>query len=154
MKPSIEHAIVAIALLTCACSSSTGGDVASNDAGKQDDSAIPKLAEITATIRYGGKRSGQLAVAVFTENPPKSRPPVAFDTSEHPSFPVTSMLRDLDPGHYWVIAVLDLPPFTPGAVKPGPEDRVVTSDAIDLASGEDRAVELVIVDADADAGAD
>lgn len=112
----------------------------------------PKLVTVRATVRYEGGRQGPLAVGLFTENPPKTRPPVAFDTTNKPTYPYQAELRGIEPGHYWAFAVIDLPPVVAGAVVPGPEDLVTGSDAIDIGTS-DAEVEIVVRDL-ADAGSD
>jgi hypothetical protein len=114
--------------------------------------ASPKLVKVRATVRYDGGRQGPLAVGLFTENPPKTRPPVAFDTTTKPTYPYTAELRGIEPGHYWAFAVIDLPPVVAGAVVPGPEDLVTGSEGIDIGTS-DAEVEIVVSDL-ADAGSD
>ncbi len=113
-----------------------------------------KLPKVTATQRYTGKK-GPLAVGVFTENPPKSKPPISFDTTNTPTFPYVAELRDIEPGKYWVVAVLDMPPVTPGAVVPGVEDLQASSVEIEVVAGKDVTTEVLLTDkGPADAGAD
>ncbi len=114
---------------------------ATRDAGK----AASKLVTVRATVRYAGSARAPLSVGLFTENPPKTRPPVAFDTSTRPTFPFSAELRDVEPGTYWVIAVLDLPPTSAGAVVLGAEDIQASSEPVVLGST-DGQVDVVLKD--------
>lgn len=115
----------------------------------------PRLPKVTATVRYSGSKKGPLAVGVFTENPPKTKPPISFDTTNTPTFPYVAELRDLEPGKYWVVAVLDMPPVTPGAVVPGVEDLQASSAQIEVVAGKDVTAEVLLIDkGPVDAGAD
>ncbi|MBK7395102.1 MAG: hypothetical protein IPJ34_02060 [Myxococcales bacterium] len=115
----------------------------------------PTFPKVIATVRYTGSKKGPLAVGVFTENPPKTKPPISFDTTNTPTFPYVAELRDIEPGKYWVVAVLDMPPVTPGAVVPGVEDLQASSVQIEVVAGKDVTTEVLLTDkGPADAGAD
>jgi hypothetical protein len=133
-------------LLVCvafaACSSSSSDDTKpqsdsptttpTGDAGARAPAA---LGTIRARVHYTGTVDGPLSVAVFTENPPKTRPPVAFSTSKTPSFPFDTEFTGIEPGTYWVFSVLDRPPVSSGTLRPSAEDAVGSSVQIDLAAG-------------------
>ncbi len=154
-----------LAVFATACSSKSddalpgdgGADVAEVAVTKDasGDTSPLALGKITATVNFAGTQKGPLSVGVFSENPPKTRPPVSFDTATTPSFPYTATLRDIEPGHYWVVAVIDLPPLSPGALRPGPEDLLGASMPIDIVGNDTLTTEVVIPDASgADAGHD
>jgi len=152
---------VAAAVLALACSGSSstsradGPDAALSPTSPEAGSpGAVKVGSVRATIRYSGTVQGQLSVGAFRENPPKTKPPVAFDTSKTPSFPYEASLRGIEPGTYWIIAVLDLPPLSPGNVVPGPEDLLGTSEPIQVTGNDALQVEVTIADPIADAGAD
>lgn len=110
------------------------------------DTGATQFASIKVKVRYAGMKKGQLAVAAFVENPPKSKPPVSFDTAENPTFPRDLELRGLEPGTYWVAAVLDAEPYGTGGTKPGPEDIQVMSEAITITGTETKSVEVTLTD--------
>lgn len=153
----------ALASLALGCGSSGSSEpAAGRDASVGDDRSSPeagspsvvKLGSVRATVKYLGSETGQLSVGVFRENPPKTKPPVAFDTSKTPTFPYSASLRGIEAGRYWVVAVLDLPPLTPGNVVPGPEDLVGTSEGFDIVGEGSVEVDLSILDPVRDAGVD
>lgn len=148
---SFKHA--AASLLVCAafvaCSSSTGDGEETKpkndsspttpaaDAGARAPAA---LGTIRARVDYKGTVDGPLSVAVFTENPPKTRPPVAFSTSKTPAFPYDAEFTGIEPGTYWVFSVLDRPPVSSGTLRPSPEDVVGVSAQIELGAGKTESV--------------
>lgn len=133
----------AVLVLGCGASDPATSTDAATDAAAD---AAPRLATVVATVRYGGTQRAPLAVGLFTENPPKTKPPVSFDTTNTPTFPYVAQLRDVEPGRYWVVAVLDLPPTSPGAVTPGAEDLQAISVPIEVERGKDGAVEVTLTD--------
>lgn len=141
----MRGAFLSSCVLAFGCGASepaTSTDAATDGAGD----AAPRLSSVVATIRYAGTQRAPLAVGLFTENPPKTKPPVSFDTTNTPTFPYVAQLRDVEPGRYWVVAVLDLPPVSPGAVTPGAEDLQAISIQIDVERGKDGAVEVTLTD--------
>lgn len=156
-------AALALAATTAACGSSdepkttgpAGADAAGTTADAGADAPAATFATIKARIHYGGSAKGNLAVAAFVENPPKTKPPVSFDTSSAPTFPYDAELTGLEPGTYWIVAMLDLEPFGTGATRPGPEDLTVTSEAITIIGTETKVVEITLPESPAgDAGTD
>ncbi len=124
------------------------------DAGVDAADVAARLPKVTVTVTYTGAKKGPLAVGLFTENPPKTKPPVTFDTTNTPTFPYVAELRDVEPGKYWAVAVLDQAPLTPGAVKPGDEDLQGTSVELDVVSGKDVTATVVLSDKPTDGGTD
>lgn len=152
----MTRALVLAAALLVGC----GGN---DDAPITSDAAVTDTATKETTINVGsvavkviytGSQRGQIAVGAFTEAEPKTRPPASFDTSKTPSFPYSTTLTDLEPGRYWIYAILDLEPFNGTAVKPSAEDLQGHSAAIDVVAGETKTVEVTIAEPPADAGAD
>jgi len=146
------------ALVLTGCSSSDEAPATTTtDTGVTDTSASGSpvtVGKIAVKVSYSGAQKGSLAIGAFTEPEPKTRPPVSFDTSKTPTFPYSATLSDLEPGKYWIVAVIDLPPVSGAAVKPGPEDLQVTSMQVVVVAGETQSVEVTIPDAPPDAGAD
>ncbi len=131
-----------------ACSSDAtvagAGAATADDAGTSTTVASAKTGVVRFTVTRGPGDVAPLTIGAFTENPPKSRPPSVFDTSKAPAYPYAGSLKGLEPGRYWIVAVLDLPPVTLGALKPGPEDILVTSDAIDVVGDDTHDVTLAL----------
>lgn len=94
------------------------------------DGATIALGTIKVKVTYAGTAKGQIALGAFLEPEPKTRPPVAFDTSKTPTFPYAAELRGLEPGTYWIVAVLDREPYSSGAITTGAEDLSVVSDPV------------------------
>lgn len=144
---SVLRLALVAALLGC---SSEGGEApAVTDTGAavtDTASTTATLGKIKVTVRYAGARRGQLAIGAFTEAEPKTQPPVTFDTTKSPVFPYQGELRALEPGTYWVIALLDVEPYSGASVRPGVEDLSATSAAVELKAGDERTVELTIAD--------
>ena len=143
--------VLAVVLVGCGDSSPVS---TVTDAAADTSDAAARLPKVTVTVTYTGAKKGPLAVGLFTENPPKSKPPVKFDTTNTATFPYVAELRDVEPGKYWAVAVLDLPPLAPGAVKPGDEDLQGTSVELDVVAGKDLTTAIVLQDKPADAGSD
>lgn len=118
-------------------------DAAAADAELGPDAAPRLLSDIEVTVEYEGNLAGDLVVGAFHANPPMG-PPLAFQSVTSPTFPVTTTLRDLDPGTYYVIAVLDLPPASPTA--PGPEDIQAASDPMEVDGAEDLELMMTITE--------
>lgn len=144
---SLLRALLGLSIVACA--SSDGGSTPVDDArpatpapSASAPAQRPVLATIKARVRHQGPADGALSVGVFSENPPRSKPPVAFATSKAPTFPFDAELRGIEPGRYWVIAVLDRAPTSSGALRPGPEDVLAASDAIDVTAGASLEVEV------------
>jgi hypothetical protein len=131
-------------LLLGACSG--GAEQGGQPAPQQEpQKKTPTSASIRAKINYAGGKQAPLAVGVFADNPPTSAP-VSFDTTRTPAFPYTAELTAIEPGTWYVIAVLDMPPGGGATLKPGPEDLQVASQKITVAAGDMRDVELTLVD--------
>ena len=154
MPGVIRHSLLASVFVSFAMGCGGTDDAAPTstvDAATSSDTASP-YGKVTVKVNYGGTRKGQIAIGVFTEAEPKSRPPVVFDTSKIPAFPYAATLPELEPGRYWIVAVVDFDPFSGAAVKPGPEDLQATSMPVDVVAGQTKSVELTVSDAPADAG--
>lgn len=149
----LKRALVLAAALLVGCGGSDDVPTTS-DGGVTDTTAKATVGSVAVKVLYAGSKKGQLAVGAFTEAEPKTRPPVSFDTSKTPSFPYSSTLTDLEPGRYWIYAILDLEPFNGTAGRPSAEDLQGHSAAIDVVAGETKSVEVTIDDGPADAGAD
>ncbi|MBI2391846.1 MAG: hypothetical protein HYV09_19805 [Deltaproteobacteria bacterium] len=152
----MKHVLsLALALhLVCGCSddaSPPGGREGTTDGASKDTSA--SVGSIAVKVRYGGARKGPLTIGAFTAPVPEG-PPVSFDTSKSPTFPYEATLLDLDPGRYWIVAVVDVEPLSGTAVKPGPEDLLAVSTAVDVVAGGTKSIEIEITDTLADAGPD
>lgn len=97
-------------------STGTPGD---STTGPDDTTGELVLADIEVTINYEGDAVGPLVVAALTEFPPMG-PPVASVREDNPTFPWTGTLSNLEPGEYFVLALIDVGDDSP--IGPGPED--------------------------------
>lgn len=146
---SVLRLMVAALAIGCGSESETVTSIDSGpDTGAVKDTATAPLAlgKILVKVTYSGTRKGSLAIGAFTEPEPKSKPPVAFDTSKAPAFPYPGELRGLEPGKYWVVALLDLEPVSGAAVKPGPEDVQAISMPVEIKGSDEQSVEITLAD--------
>lgn len=148
---------LALTLALTACSSSddpkpvpTSNSAPATPSAEAGAKAPVAVGKVIARITYGGVADGPLSVGVFSENPPMTKPPVAFATSKAPVFPYEAELRGVEPGKYWVIAVLDRPPVSSGTLRPGPEDVQRASAQFEMTA--DGTVEVDVDLGGADAG--
>lgn len=104
----------------------TGGEGVGGGGGSGGGSAA--VGDIEVTVEYKGMTmvtaNDSLNVAAFVKGEPMGLPP-AFFTKKDPMFPVTDMLKALEPGTYDIYAILDIGSNNQSA--PGPEDLVGTS---------------------------
>lgn len=131
--------LAAILMSVAACEGEGPSPV---DAGGPDPDSGPPLAlgDIEVTVEADVERfAGRLSVGAFLSETPTS-PPLAQAREMAPTFPLEVTLRGLEPGRYWVIAVLDADP--PSPTLPGPEDRSVTSMAVDVRGDDHPALSL------------
>jgi hypothetical protein len=148
--------VAASALAACSSSdevepvptSNSAPTAPASDAGGK---APVRVGKVLARVQYAGAAEGSLSVGVFAENPPMTKPPVAFATTKAPVFPFDAELRGVEPGKYWVIAVLDRPPLSSGTLRPGPEDVQGASAQFEVLG--DDTVEVDVDLGGADAGA-
>lgn len=151
MKQTLLLSLAAALLLGC------GGDDAAptspTDSGAVSRDTSGSVGTISVKVRYTGARKGPLTIGAFPAPVPAS-PPVSFDTSKAPTYPYDAELRDMEPGTYWVVALIDVEPLGGSALRPGPEDLQTTSAAVEVKAGEKNTVELTLTDAPSDAGTD
>ena len=127
-----------------------GLSACSNDSDAVDlaDASLPQpdtageLADVTVSVAYAGTASGALVLGAFRSVPPMG-PPLAFQMVNAPMFPEVVVLRDVEPGTVFVIAVLDRAPANP--TRPGPEDLQAASGPLML-DGTDTSVSLTLLD--------
>lgn len=127
-------------MLTAACGESVASSDAGTDAARPVDAAPVPLVDIEVSITASvASFDGRVLVGAFRQSPP-TMPPVAVQRLDMPSFPTRTTLRDLEPGTYYVTAVLDFAP--PSPTIPGPEDTTSTSDPVVITGDETAAVEI------------
>ena len=106
-----------------------------------DDAGPPR---IEASVAYAGTAGGTLVLAAFPSKTPMGAP-TAYAQKSAPSFPATVVLEAVEPGTtLYVLAMLDVAPVSPQ--QPGPEDRTVWSDALEVADEGATTVTLALVD--------
>lgn len=106
------------------------------------DLAPPPLFDVHVHYDYQGKMVGKFGVGAFKQNPPISAP-LAYVRIGTTTFPGDTTLRGVEPGSFYVFAVLDLPPDDPTI--PGTTDLKVASDLLTLVD-RDLDVSLVLTD--------
>jgi hypothetical protein len=106
--------------------------------------AAPKTGKIEITVAYAGAQTGTLSVAAVTSFPPTGAP-VAYQSNKTPTFPAQIELIGLDPGTYYLAAVLDIGNNNPQA--PGAEDLVaVTMPPVTVLGNDAPMVSLTLMD--------
>jgi hypothetical protein len=95
-------------------SGGTGGSAGAGGAGGQ-----VVLTDLEVNVQYAGIKTGTLSIAAFKQFPPMG-PPLAFVQDAMPMFPVKKTLIGLEPGDYYITAILDIGNNNPQM--PGPED--------------------------------
>lgn len=68
-----------------------------------------KAAQLSGVVRYPGTRPGALQVSAFDSFPPRGAP-IATVRFESPTYPQAYEFRDLAPGRYFVLAIVDQDP--------------------------------------------
>lgn len=102
------------------------------------------LGDILVEVTYAGAQVGTLSLAAVTSFPPMG-PPLASVTDAAPVFPFTGTLKGLEPGDYYVAAVLDIGNDNPQ--QPGPEDLVAfTPTPTTIVGGDTPMVALTLMD--------
>jgi len=123
------------------CGSAAVVSDAGLDAPRVDAPAAP-LVDIVATVNAPSPSfTGRVLIGVFRANPP-TMPPVASVRMSDPTFPFEATLRDVEPGTYHVLGVLDYDP--PSPTIPGPEDTTASVGPIDVDGSMDIAVSLTL----------
>ena len=107
---------------TAASSTSATGMTAASSGGT--GGGAHQTGKIEITVDYAGTKTGTLSVAAVTSFPPMG-PPVASQSNKTPTFPAKLELIGLDPGTYYVAAVLDIGSDNPQM--PGPDDLVTVT---------------------------
>jgi hypothetical protein len=126
-------------------STGTGGAGGGGEggAGGQGGSQVV-LGDIDVTVQYAGAQTGTLSIAAFKQFPPAG-PPLAFSQDKMPKFPAMATLKGLEPGDYYVVAILDIGNNNPQM--PGPEDlQTVTMPAVTVKGNDMPAVTLTLMD--------
>jgi hypothetical protein len=98
-------------------SAGEGGSAGAGGAGGAGGQLV--LSDLEVKVEYAGVNTGTLSIAAFKQFPPMG-PPLAFVQDKMPMFPVTKKLIGLEPGDYFITAILDIGNNNPQM--PGPED--------------------------------
>jgi hypothetical protein len=101
-------------------------DMASGAKGDMAMSAGSK-GKISGNVLYAGTKTGELKFALYDQMPGPTTPPkyFMFPSTMNPTFPHPYTLDAIEPGAYYVVCILDVPPANPAI--PGAEDLVGTS---------------------------
>lgn len=83
------------------------------------------LGDVEVTVIYDGAAMGTLNVVAITSFPPVG-PPLAVASEMDPAYPWVGTLMGLEPGEYYIAAVLDVGNDNP--TLPGPEDLQAVTD--------------------------
>ncbi|MCC6215239.1 MAG: hypothetical protein IT376_10240 [Polyangiaceae bacterium] len=113
-------------------SASGGASGASGGGGAAGSGAVPGGA-VHGTVAYAGAETGALVVGVYTACPPAG-PPVNLNMKRYdtPAFPQAYELTNVDPGSYYIVAVLDVGSNNP--TMPGPEDLQACSGQVTVSA--------------------
>jgi hypothetical protein len=125
-------------------SSGNGGSSGSSgSSGSGGSAGEVALANIEVTLEREGTAEGAVYVGAFTQNPPRTKGPVAFFRLKSTDvFPYQGTLRNIEPGTYYAIGVFDVGGDDPNI--PGAEDVQIASDPIEL-NGVDQSVTIKLV---------
>lgn len=156
METSTNWVVLATALLVAGCGSDdsgggtggaggtagAGGSGGSGAGGSGGSSAVP-AGTIRGTVAYSGTETGSLAVGVYTACPPAG-PPVNLNTRRiaEPTFPQAFELTSVDPGSYYIVAVLDVGSNNPTI--PGPEDLQACSPQVTVTAEAGASTEITL----------
>ena len=146
MKRRITIVLASVAL--AACGGGSSGADAGRDTSMRTDAASVPLVDIAVSITSSVPSfDGRVLVGAFRMDPP-TMPPVAstrLGGGTPPmavTFPTTTTLRNVEPGTYWVLGVLDFDP--PSPTLPGPEDTTGTVGPITIDGSANVSVDLVL----------
>lgn len=118
-------------------------DASSVDAGPAEPGRIRARLEYSRTSTDVARAS----VAAFTSFGPMGPmgPPRGFANAAQPAFPAELEITGLDPGTYYVVAVVDRLPATAPTDRPGAEDvQAFTRRPVDVVSGRTSTVTLTL----------
>lgn len=123
-----------------------GGEGVGGGGGAGGGSAA--VGDIEVTVNYMGMTmvtdKDSLNVAAFKAGEPLGQPP-AFFVKKDPMFPVTDLLKGLEPGAYDIYAILDIGSNNPSM--PGPEDLMATSMmAVEVKGNDKPTITVTIMD--------
>jgi hypothetical protein len=146
MKSIIALTFVAVSL---GCGSSS---TAIPDASKVDAMPMPMpdaqvampaaTGTIDVNVTYAGTKKGEL-IAVALKTFPPTTPPNGIGRTAIPIFPQKVTIKDLDPGMYTVLAVIDVLPASP--TRPGTEDASSPPKmAVQVVAGQATKIDIVI----------
>jgi hypothetical protein len=131
--------------LGCGSNSTSTPDAPKIDATPMVDAKVAMPATtgtIDVNVTYAGAKKGEL-IAVALKTFPPTTPPNGIGRTAMPVFPQKVTIKDLDPGMYTVLAVIDVLPASP--TMPGPED--VSSPpkmAVQVVAGQATTIDIVI----------
>jgi hypothetical protein len=129
-----------VVLLTAGC-----GGSASEPQPETPDARVledVELFDVRVSFDYVGTQVGSFGIGAFQNDPPDGAP-LAYKRLPDATFPGTAELRMLEPGSFYVFAVLDIGPTD--LTIPGDEDLIVASPLLTLVD-QDLDVELVLTD--------
>jgi len=92
-----------------------------------------ELFDVEVSVTLPEASEAPLNVGAFRTFPPEG-PPLANARLEQPDMLNTLTLRDLEPGRYIAVAILDYPPTSP--TLPGTEDTVTASEPFEVVNGD------------------
>ena len=136
-------ALIVLGLAAHGCGDDSDPAAADGGTPGADGGEASRLSDVIVSVTYEGDLEGALVVGAFTSDPPTSAP-LAFQQRSAPEFPESVRLRGLEPGTYYVTAVLDLTPASP--TLPGPEDATVTSDPLVVDGEPSHEIALTLTD--------
>lgn len=133
---SMRLAPLWVLVAACLIGACTDGEPSTPPAAPTPDAAAPSpgfgdvdLYDVRVMVTFTGPVDGALNVGAFSSFPPMG-PPLANSRDETPRSPSEFTLRDLEPGTYVLIGIMDSDP--PSPTLPGEEDVVCHSEPFEV----------------------